>query len=512
MLDRSGGTYFEPGTMLGPFRIEGVLGKGGMATVYEAIETTALKRIVALKVLPPEFLHNDTFASRFTQEAWLAAGVEHQNVVPIYASGIDDGIPWMSMRRLDGSLIDLITPDGLGIERTSSLLRSVAEALDYAHAQGVVHRDLKPSNILLDRSDRTYLADFGLAILMEEREGLTRSGTIVGTPLYMAPEQGLGSKVDRRCDIYSLGVVAYEMLTGTTPFRGPSHLMVMMQHVNDPVPVPPRALVSEAHFDVLKKALAKEPEDRWQSAVEFVTALESGIRVRPLSSVVVKWAWVASSFVLGFWLLWQAAHMDPARPEPGRTTAPSVVTEVGQATGDSRLVQPTQPTSTSGDGGDAPSPRTPPSKPPIRGSSPSVRPDAPSPRVDDAPPTGARVDGDPPRVEAQEPTVEITVSPIVPNQVAEPPGLVITIPKRIKTVKPDYPRNAKAAKIEGDVLVEAVILPDGRVTKVRVLNSPNPALNDAAIKAVQQSTYTPGLRNGVPEEFTIQERVTFKLP
>ena len=270
------GTFdLEPGTMHGPFRIVGVLGKGGMATVYEAYEAP-LERVVALKVLPPAFLHDETFANRFTQEARLAASLEHPNIVPIYAGGIDAGIPWMSMRLLDGgSLSDLIGPEGLGIEQTTRVLHSVAEALDYAHASGVVHRDLKPSNILLDRSNRVYIADFGLAVLMEGRDRLTRSGTILGTPHYMAPEQGLGTSVDYRCDLYSLGVIAYEMLTGTTPFRGSSPVALLMQHATDPVPVPPRALVSDAQFAVLRKALAKKAEQRWQSGVEFVAALES---------------------------------------------------------------------------------------------------------------------------------------------------------------------------------------------------------------------------------------------
>ena len=228
--------------MLGPFRIERLLGKGGMATVYEAYEGGVLERVVALKVLPPEFLHDGTFASRFTQEARFAAALEHSNIVPIYASGINDGIPWMSMRLITGGTVaDLLAQNssGVGGEQLWKILHGVAEALDYAHARGVIHRDIKPSNILLDKDGRAYISDFGLALLMEGGERFTQTRTALGTPRYMAPEQAIGLAVDARCDIYSLGVVGYEMLTGTTPFRG-SALGILKQHLEDPVPVPAR--------------------------------------------------------------------------------------------------------------------------------------------------------------------------------------------------------------------------------------------------------------------------------
>jgi serine/threonine protein kinase len=284
--------------MLGPFRIERLLGKGGMATVYEAYEGGVLERVIALKVLPPEFLHDGTFASRFTQEARFAAALEHSNIVPIYASGINDRIPWMSMRLITaGTVADLLAQNsnGVGGEQIWKILDGVAEALDYAHARGVIHRDIKPSNILLDKDGRAYISDFGLALLMEGGERFTQTRVALGTPRYMAPEQALGLAVDARCDVYSLGVVAYEMLTGTTPFRG-SALGILKQHLEDPVPVPARTVVSEERFDVLKKALAKKPGDRWQSAGQFIAELRSAANetsmtgVRRQYSVVARWA------------------------------------------------------------------------------------------------------------------------------------------------------------------------------------------------------------------------------
>ncbi|MGH9148474.1 MAG: protein kinase domain-containing protein, partial [Vicinamibacterales bacterium] len=162
-----------PGARLGPFRIDGLLGKGGMASVYDAYEEP-LDRVVALKVLPPAFVHDETFAKRFKQEARIVARLEHAHIVPIYASGIDAGIPWISMRLLrGGSLASVLAGDRLDIDQITKILRGVAEALDYAHARGVIHRDVKPSNILLDQARHVCVSDFGLAQLMEGHEGLT---------------------------------------------------------------------------------------------------------------------------------------------------------------------------------------------------------------------------------------------------------------------------------------------------------------------------------------------------
>src|SRR5262245_26962349 len=185
-------TTLTPGSAVGVFQIAGLLGKGGMATVYEAYDPS-LERSIALKVLPPEFLHEPAFARRFRREAKVIARLEHPNIVPIYASGIDDGIPWMSMRLLSGgSLGALLERSRLPVERSLHILRRVADALDYAHARGVVHRDIKPTNILLDDGDHVCVADFGLAYIRDLNPHVSRSTTIAGTPHYMAPEHGLG--------------------------------------------------------------------------------------------------------------------------------------------------------------------------------------------------------------------------------------------------------------------------------------------------------------------------------
>lgn len=516
--------------MLGPFRIVGLLGKGGMASVYEAYEPP-LDRVVALKVLPPEFLHDETFAKRFTQEARIVASLEHANIVPIYASGIDSGIPWISMRLLTGgSLATLLGRRGLDIMRTIQILRGVAEALEYAHARGVIHRDVKPSNILLDEAGHVCVSDFGLARLMERREGLTRTGSVTGTPHYMAPEQALSLAINHRCDIYSLGVVAYEMFTGTTPFRGDSPVAILMQHVNDPLPVPTRTPVSDALFAVLKQALAKDPRDRWPSARAFVAALETGAAESPLPHTVrriaprvVAGAGAAALATVAVALLWPSMP-PPAQAPPAvettpvqETSPPAVVASPEATTQPERVPEAVTP------------PRRPttaalptPDLPPLQDASPAALnppiatkarpPELPtgSPQEVTNPPSISREVAATP-VSPERPVVEAG-SPVTATPIAETPaGDVITQPVRIRTVNPTYPPLARAAQIQGDVLLQAVIGSDGRVTRVEILRSVHPVLDEAARRAALQYRYTPGLRNGVPETFTVQITVAFRL-
>ena len=274
------------GTTLGPFIIVELLGKGGMAAVYRAYETTELGRDVALKVLPPEFLHDDSFARRFEREAKLVAKLEHPNIVPIYASGIDDGIPWMSMRLFAGGSLDTVLQrQRLSVARVMELLRGVAEGLDHAHAHGVIHRDIKPSNILLDEANHVCVGDFGLA-RVAERSLVHTQTAMAGTPHYMAPEQALGGDVDHRCDIYSLGIVVFEMLTGWVPFAADAPLAVLMKHVSEPVPIPAQG-PAEPLWRVVARCLAKEPDGRWPSATSFAAALAEAVTISALESDAV---------------------------------------------------------------------------------------------------------------------------------------------------------------------------------------------------------------------------------
>ena len=264
----------QPGSAFGPYRIVAPLGRGGMAAVYEAHDPS-LDRSVALKVLPAEFLHDPAFAERFRQEARVAAKLEHPHIVPIHAYGIEGGRPWMAMRLVrGGSLADRVRRSPLAPREAAALLGDVAGALDYAHRQGIVHRDVKPANVLLDEAGRAYLADFGIAKMLEGSSVATATGLIQGTPAYMAPEQAMGGKVDHSADVYALGVMAFECLTGRVPYTGTTPVAVLMKHVQEPVPEPAAAEVAPSLTAVLRRCLAKAPSDRWPSAGAFTAALE----------------------------------------------------------------------------------------------------------------------------------------------------------------------------------------------------------------------------------------------
>ena len=266
-----------PGSPFGVYQIIEPLGRGGMASVYKAYEPS-LDRYVALKVLPQEFLHEETFAARFQREAKVVAKLEHPNIIPIFSFGIEGGIPWMAMRLIaGGSLSAFLKKGSFGLERSVAVIRAVADALTYAHAQGVVHRDVKPQNILLDQEGRVYLADFGIARMLEGGAAITRTGLVSGTPQYMAPEQATGQTLDHRMDIYALGIVAYEMFTGSTPFSADTPVAVLMKQVSSPIPIPPKEDVPEPLLGPLIKSLAKNPEERWQTAAALAAAFEKGL-------------------------------------------------------------------------------------------------------------------------------------------------------------------------------------------------------------------------------------------
>jgi DNA-binding NarL/FixJ family response regulator len=259
------------GDQLAGYRIEAVAGRGGMGLVYRARQRRP-DRIVALKVIVPALAADRVFRGRFERESNLAAQIEHPNVIPVYEIGEDDDLLYIAMRFITGvDLGALLNQSGpLPPERATRLIAQVGDALDAAHARGLVHRDIKPGNVLIDASDHVYLTDFGLTKRTDETKGMTATGMFVGTVDYIAPEQIEGRQIDRRADIYSLGCVLYEILSGTVPFPRDSDIPKIFAHVNDP---PPRLQnVPPPLADVVERAMAKRPEDRFLSAGKFTRA------------------------------------------------------------------------------------------------------------------------------------------------------------------------------------------------------------------------------------------------
>ena len=269
------------GTEIAGYRIESVLARGGMGVVYIA-EQASPRRKVALKLLAPELASDPGFRQRFIHESEAAASTEHPNIVPIYSSGESDGQLYIAMRYVEGTdLRALIDEEGpLPLERVTGIVSQVAAALDAAHARGLVHRDVKPSNVLLAQGsvgpDVAYLCDFGLIRRTEVRTGVTKTGQFMGSVDYCAPEQIRGEAVDGRTDVYSLGCVAYECLTGEPPFRRDTEVASLYAHLNESPPAPsakrPELPVG---FDVVTKAMAKDPEERYQTAGAFAGALRT---------------------------------------------------------------------------------------------------------------------------------------------------------------------------------------------------------------------------------------------
>ena len=276
------------GTRLGHYRILALLGRGGMAEVYRAVDER-LDREVALKVLPPEFAWDPERVERFEREVKAAARLSHPNIVTVHEFGQGEGQHFYTMALMPGGDLKArirAHPEGMAADEARRVLATVSLALDYAHHRGFVHRDVKPENILFDEEGRPQLTDFGIARAMAEGT-LTAAGMVIGSPHYMSPEQAQGLRVDGRSDLYSLGVVLYEMLTGRLPFEAGNTLAVAYAHVNHPVPELPVALGQWQ--PVLDRLLAKSPGDRYGSAGELAQVLgaeelprATGTRVPPV--------------------------------------------------------------------------------------------------------------------------------------------------------------------------------------------------------------------------------------
>jgi tetratricopeptide (TPR) repeat protein len=256
------------------YSIEREIGRGGMARVFLAVQKK-FGRLVAIKVVSPEYTTDPSFGKRFVREARIIAQLSHPNIVQVHDAGVNDQCYYLVMEYLRGGDLNRRLKRGLHMQAAISVVKDIARGLDNAHSKGFVHRDIKPENILFREDGSAVLSDFGVARVISSDASITRHGTVVGTPQYMSPEQATGRTLDGRSDIYSLGVVFFRMLTGEVPFKADSAVAVGIRHLQDPIPRLPDHLSSMQ--PVVDRFLAKKPEQRFQAGAEVIDALD-GVR------------------------------------------------------------------------------------------------------------------------------------------------------------------------------------------------------------------------------------------
>jgi serine/threonine protein kinase len=270
---------FAPGEVVGPYRIIDQIGQGGMATVFKAYHA-ALDRYVAIKVLNPAIQQDPGFLARFQREARIVAKLDHPHIIPIYDFAIHEGTPYLVMRYIEGqSLKAMLRNRPMPAKQVLALIQPVIAALAYAHSRGVLHRDIKPSNIIIATDGQVYLADFGLARMVQSATSTLSQDMLVGTPQYISPEQAKGEPTDARTDVYALGVVLFEMLTGRVPFSADTPYAIIHDHIYLAPPLPSAInpdLTPEIDA-VLLAALAKNPNDRFANVNDLLNAFERAV-------------------------------------------------------------------------------------------------------------------------------------------------------------------------------------------------------------------------------------------
>jgi eukaryotic-like serine/threonine-protein kinase len=326
-------TIDQPVMLGGRYRVENELGRGGMAKVYRG-QDTVLGRTVAIKILAPQYAEDQSFVQRFRREAQAAARISNQTIVSVFDTGSDDGVHFIVMEYVEGrTLADYLTGGGrIMPDRAIDIAIDVARALEAAHAQGVIHRDIKPGNIMLDGQGDVKVTDFGIARVTATAETVAQTAAVLGTASYLSPEQAQGQPVDVRSDIYSLGCVLFEMVTGRPPFPGDSPVTVASKHVLEQ-PTPPSQINYDVSPDldaVILRALAKNPANRYQSATEMREDLERVKRGQPVEATPLLPAGVGTTQVIHRDQPAQTAVLPPTGPpeeeERSRWWIPVLVT------------------------------------------------------------------------------------------------------------------------------------------------------------------------------------------
>ncbi len=514
------------GTRLGNCRLVRKLGEGGMAEVWEAVDVT-LERRVAIKVVKETISSLPEFDARFRREAKTAAQLEHPNILPIYGFGVEDGVAYIEMPYLSGGTLAARLEGGPPPppETVCDWVDDLASALDAAHARGIIHRDIKTVNVLFDQSGRIVLADFGLAKSMADSSGLTKAGTLMGTPMYLSPEQAKAEALTPRSDQFSLGVLVYRMLTGQLPW-GPNAAaaLVMMRIVSHDPPAPTslRPELPAAVDAVVSRVLAKRKEDRFESCTAFAAALRAALLPPKRASFVDEPTVVASQPVLPVSARVPVPSPVPVPLEPPaprhRPPAPAAPPPSTRRTGLVVLlllflgvnsvvlalvvwdkVAPKLPWAAAREEPVLPTPvPTPiPTVPPAAQSTPvglGVPGEAPV-----ATPPPVETPALPTETPTPEPSPTATVVPSPTLPPALPPNAIP--PMRTADVLPAYSDELmrRHVGLHGQVELDVLVQEDGRVGSVRVVRGVDPEVDDVVVEAARrQLAYTPATLRGRP--------------
>jgi len=482
----------------GRYEVIDEIGDGAMGRVFRAWDP-AVGRVVAVKTVKTEVLTRDTrdeFLKRFRREAQAAGGLNHPAIVRVFDLGDD----YLVLEYIEGrTLHRLIRDEGrLAPQRALPLLAGLAEGVDHAHRAGVVHRDIKPANVMIQPDGQPKLMDFGVARI--ESSVMTTAGQILGSPSYMAPEQIAGGTITSRADVYSLAVVAFEMLTGLPPFAGDTITQVIYRVMHEPPPPPRRlnAALPERYDDVFSRALAKNPAERFATALEFVTALDLKeldlALTSPESSVPAPGVAVEDAPTLVSPA--RRAEAAPATPGWSRLALAGVGALAVAALGWMGLRA----------GARAPSWTAAP--PPVTLAAATVTPSPTPSATEDRPATPPPAPSS--RVKAaRPPNPSPTPPPVVEGQLVEL-GPDVTPPVRVEGEPAPYPDAARRRGVRGTITVDMIVDETGRPTELQVVESAGPILDEAVLEAVRTWRFEPARKDGVRVKVRWRARQTYR--